>query len=375
MLYIHFNNQVPNEKKFEYSIMGNNQVDVVKFDVSNVQLDFEPTNIYVKVQTKDKRYVDKIALTDESGTLTWNLLAKTTAHKVVECQLSFEDRNGNYYQTEMFELTLKPNINADGTIENDYPSVLQDFEKRIEALEQGGGGSSGNHKTIFVELLPSIIGINTEKCFRSSLRLNLVNFGEEDIGSFIYLYRKSFGNKKNEIIITDTKYNKTRLMAYKHPKNWDSEATNIAGLGYGVIAGRSCPMADGDKYAPVPEYMYHNGFVQTEYEITREHVEQKYMDIDVGKEFISFLMPCLNEMDKNYDEETQTWNLNSVQTIGGGKQLIAFYQVKNGKIECYPKNSISARCQRGSDTWDIVDLDDNEEYRLTQNFEIKILPY
>lgn len=150
MLYIHFNNKVPNEKKFEYAVQGNNKVDVITFDISNIaELDFEPAHTYVKVQTKDQKYVDKIELTNNGGgILTWNLLAKTTRHRLIECQLSFETID-KCYQTEMFELTLKANIDADGEIENDYPTILQDLQKQIDELG-GGGASSVEIKRVYL---------------------------------------------------------------------------------------------------------------------------------------------------------------------------------------------------------------------------------
>jgi hypothetical protein len=142
MLYIHYNQTKPNETEFEYAIQGDNNVDVVDFDISDIQLDFEPAHIYAKVQSKDKKYTDKIELTANNSHLLWNLQAKTTRHKIVNVQLSFETEE-QCFQTEMVELTLKPHIDADGTIENDYPTVLQDLQDQIDELKgQGGGGAS-----------------------------------------------------------------------------------------------------------------------------------------------------------------------------------------------------------------------------------------
>lgn len=143
MLYIHYNQTKPNETEFEYAIQGDNNVDVVDFDISDIQLDFEPAHTYVKVQSKDKKYIDKIELSANNSHLLWNLKAKTTRHKIVNVQLSFETEQ-KCFQTEMVELTLKPYINADQTIGNDYPTVLQDLQAQIDELKehQGGGGSS-----------------------------------------------------------------------------------------------------------------------------------------------------------------------------------------------------------------------------------------
>ena len=65
MLYIHYNQTKPNQTAFEYAIQGNNNVDVVCFDIKEIELGFEPTHIYVKVQSKDKKYIDKIMFKGE----------------------------------------------------------------------------------------------------------------------------------------------------------------------------------------------------------------------------------------------------------------------------------------------------------------------
>ena len=63
--------------------------------------------------------------------------------------------------------------------------------------------------------------------------------------------------------------------------------------------------------------MPHNGYVQTEYEITQEHIEQGYMDIDIGKEFLSLLAPKVG--DDNLVDEHYVFQ-GPVTIYGGGTQ-------------------------------------------------------
>lgn len=195
MLYIHYNQTKPNQTAFEYAIQGNNNVDVVCFDIKEIELGFEPTHIYVKVQSKDKKYIDKIELTESNGVLNWHLLAKTTRHKVVSVQLSFET-DTQYFQTEMVELTLKPYINAEEEIENDYPLVLQDLQRQIDEMSGGGGASSveiekiwltyDDKKSIRTDVLGAYEQIDGgSRCFVNDSTRIWVNFETTPIGAKI----------------------------------------------------------------------------------------------------------------------------------------------------------------------------------------------
>ena len=162
MLSITFNGTKPSQRNYEHSIVGNSNVDVIKFVLqssicSEYSLeDLEGFNAFIKVQSAGKEYIDKISAESsydsDKGTLTieFQLQAKTTQFRNIALQLQFEESNGIVVaQSEIVALTLKGNINADEEIPDKYPSVLTqietelgDHEVRIEALEESGGGTS-----------------------------------------------------------------------------------------------------------------------------------------------------------------------------------------------------------------------------------------
>lgn len=143
MLIITYNNTKPNERKFEYSIVGNNNVDNIVFDCSRINggegIDITELDAYVKIESKDKSYVDKIKVwLDANRRISFPLLAKTTAHKVFYVQLSFEDEDYKY-QTQVVEITLKNSINADEEITNNYPTILKQLEDNDAEQEESIG--------------------------------------------------------------------------------------------------------------------------------------------------------------------------------------------------------------------------------------------
>lgn len=62
--------------------------------------------------------------------------------------------------------------------------------------------------------------------------------------------------------------------------------------------------------------MPHNGYVQTEYEITQEHIKQGYMDIDISREFLSLLAPKIDVSNLVQDH----YVFKDLVAIYGGKQ-------------------------------------------------------
>lgn len=131
MLSIIYNGIKPNEYKFEYSVIDNNKVDFIDFSFSYLP---EGTP-FVKIESKDKKYVDKIDVSEyvSSGHIVFPLLAKTTAHKVIRVQLSFETSETKW-QTEVVEITLKNSVRADEEIANNYPTALKQIEIKVSKL-------------------------------------------------------------------------------------------------------------------------------------------------------------------------------------------------------------------------------------------------
>lgn len=70
--------------------------------------------------------------------LIYRLRRKTTSHPAFEMQLQFEKEDSGdcvVWQTEIINVTLSRAIEADETITEKYPSVLQDLTARVSDIE------------------------------------------------------------------------------------------------------------------------------------------------------------------------------------------------------------------------------------------------
>lgn len=260
--------------------------------------------------------------------------------------------------------------------------IIVDFGATEYVWKEISGGSStgASNKTILFEMMPSELQYlpwdDEDKVghFKGKLRLRLINFNDSDVGSYLFLYNKAKSRRGKKYIeeIGDNRSYRIRS-TFKHPENYDSQKTNIRKLGFGVIAGKKV-MSDVTRYTSVPTWMPHNGYVQTEYEITQEHIEQGYMDIDIGKEFLSLLAPKVE--DANLVDEQYIFK-DLVTIYGDGTQWITFYQIKDGQIACVSQNVLLCRMSHARERSEfnkVVRSTNSEgtEKRLTTALDIRI---
>ena len=141
MLVINYNGKKPAQRNYEYCVVGNSDVDTIKFVLLSdfcgypledvVSMNFD---VYVKIQSAGKEYIDKIYvgnLRNENGVFFVNLfLTKKMTHwKNIALQLQFENDEGyTVAQTEIVSLTLSGNIPADETMDDEYPYAIQQVE-------------------------------------------------------------------------------------------------------------------------------------------------------------------------------------------------------------------------------------------------------
>lgn len=154
-----------------------------------------------------------------------------------------------------------------------------------------------------------------------NLTLYLNNFTEKDIGKKIYLYRKSQSQSGVD------SYRK-----YTHPHNYDYYGSiKPIKLGYGMIAGSKQTKAgrvSGNPhtyYRPgVPNWMPHNGYMQTEWTITAINIQDKFIHIPLSIELLSLL--TLQEEPTTYRDEDITYPQfeDSFIKILGGIQRLKF---------------------------------------------------
>lgn len=155
----------------------------------------------------------------------------------------------------------------------------------VAQSSSGGGSSTDSIKHIYLTTHSvSVPGVDTSWSVRF-LRVNLVNFDDSDIGNKIFLYRKSRHKGSN--------YRKN----WNHPLDYTvavQNGKNIAGYGYGCRAGKRAGEENGViiNWLPLNEYQItngHNGFAQTEWELTTEDINNGYKDINISEMVIDLL--------------------------------------------------------------------------------------
>jgi hypothetical protein len=165
MLNITFKGIKPEKNLYSYSVVGNAEVDVIKFilteplDSVNTLAELENFDAYVKVESAGKGYLDKISVESSYVEVTnaqqevighqleveFTLQGKTTQFRNLMVQLQFEkvvNEENLVSQTEIVNLSLSGNIDADNELPNVYPNIIRDIyekladhERRISALE------------------------------------------------------------------------------------------------------------------------------------------------------------------------------------------------------------------------------------------------
>ena len=248
--------------------------------------------------------------------------------------------------------------------------------ERIEynAKEIGSGASGGSNKIIELELLKSkkLFDRNHYTRFaKGNLRIHLRNFTESDIGTYLYLYKNPRQSKRKRIIDGQDKYRIIRNKGFRHPNNYDTEK-NRNKYGYVSIATL---MAKGYPLRPTPYFMAHNGAVQTEYEITEEHIAQGFMDIDISIEYLSLLRP--NVDDNGNLNLANNWDFLSSCRIQSRGQFITYMQVDNNKnIICSPINMLYLYTNRQFDSVnEFYFIDYDGTCRLDRKVGLKLLAF
>lgn len=103
------------------------------------------------------------------------------------------------------------------------------------------------------------------------LRIILHNFSEDDIGSYVYLYRTTRGTGQPK--------------AYKHPANELQSSGGAMGMGYKTVAGKQTVVGINPD---VPTWMG-GGLIRTEWQITKEDLDCGYIDVNVAFEWLALL--------------------------------------------------------------------------------------
>lgn len=204
--------------------------------------------------------------------------------------------------------------------------------------------------------------INTP-CYLHKVRINLINFTEDNVGNYIYLYRKSKSSNSGG----------DKKKSYIHPMNYDfvpveGQRYNKM-MGYGSIAGTRQKFLYNNQYyyyqrPEVPDWMPQNGYIQTEWEITPEDIEEGYIEIDASNEFLSLL--TIVEPQSPTPEYEPDFSTDSLKIIGN-TQCMKFGLVDENKNLITLSNdtlkiSMMSR-DGGAPTFDDIVDSDSEQIR------------
>lgn len=193
------------------------------------------------------------------------------------------DKNGNIYH--IVPDTIE---NSDGSASAMLPSGLrgdQNFlatEKYVK--DEVDFGVYQQYKKIYL----SIWKEKANGYLTRYIRLNLINFTKNDIGKKIFLYRLPAHYRRNA-----TSHIEYVVMRLKHPRNYLDAAPNwISYFGYACMIGQKNKIGSSIvTYPDISEYHNDNGAAQTEWSLTSEDIERKYIDINASEFLVNFICP------------------------------------------------------------------------------------
>ena len=132
----------PNISNLRLRQQLDNSVYKIVFEIDKLVfgVDLAKYTPYVKVDTSLLCTAEKAKLEaktmENKLVLDWDIKNNVSQWNRVNVQLSFEDIiNGNVLNTKVITLFFDKSINADKEIEEAYPTVIQDYEKRLQSLE------------------------------------------------------------------------------------------------------------------------------------------------------------------------------------------------------------------------------------------------
>ena len=140
MFIIDLRNKLVSDNHF--SVINNNDVDEVWFFSHFAQ--YSSYNVYLKVISEDKEYIDKIkvdssdiSIEDNALLVKWVMKDKSTRNKKLSVQLLFENPNGDEVaQDRIVTITLGNSLEVDKEIKKHYPSILTSLQKQIDELKE-----------------------------------------------------------------------------------------------------------------------------------------------------------------------------------------------------------------------------------------------
>lgn len=145
-MIIKFLGNEPQSRYYRFGVQNNNKTDDLIFELAAVQngvnlAEFRP---FLKMQTSDLSFADKdgnleLTPTDDGKLRLRYVLTNTVEqHRAVDMQLQFEDYSVPdvaVWQTLLFNVAFNASLPADETVAAKNPTIIQEHEQRIRALE------------------------------------------------------------------------------------------------------------------------------------------------------------------------------------------------------------------------------------------------
>ena len=137
-----------NVSEYHSSVINNANVDVIK--IFSQYTDYVDYSIYLKVESDDEEYIDKIAIeqgdisiVEDALVINWTLKEIATRFKKINIQLQFE-KGEDIAQSRIVSVILNDTIDVSKGLKRLYPQVLtrieselKDLDERVKALEGG----------------------------------------------------------------------------------------------------------------------------------------------------------------------------------------------------------------------------------------------
>lgn len=156
---IEFIENKPPQYFYTYSVIGNENTDIIElvFDTVQLGIDLSKTTPQIKVVATEKSYVDILSnldsvVKDEKIHIYWMLKKPVTLCKNVDVQVEFLALEQKW-QSQMFNLTLDNTLSAEEEIEKIYPTALENKGEVITKDTHFDFPNVGDVRNIYVASL------------------------------------------------------------------------------------------------------------------------------------------------------------------------------------------------------------------------------
>lgn len=182
-------------------------------------------------------------------------------------------------------------------------------------------------------------------CYTSLERPKAV---EDNANSLLHINLHGISQLGGELSLHVYVCQRRRMKSYywRYPDNWNVEdGKGVVKMGYGMLAGKTFANGDAEtseKYPAVPEWMLHNGYLQTIVPITRFALKKGSVSLDLSH----WLLPLL----KPTDQDGFAWTdcgLMGIQGDGTAAPLLFQFRLAvDGEVVGTTQNTLAVGIRR-----------------------------